>query len=96
VAKKFLDYGAHAPITYFPLIIDEAFMVEPTESETKRELDNFAKIMSEIIDEAYDEPTNVLGAPYNTSVGRIDETKASHPKTLCLSWRMYKRGSQRA
>jgi len=93
VAKRFLDFGIHAPITYFPLVIDEAFMVEPTESENKRELDNFAKIMSEIIDEAYNEPTNVLGAPYNTSVGRIDEVKASHPKTLCLSWRMYKRGS---
>jgi glycine dehydrogenase subunit 2 len=96
VAKKLLDYGAHAPITYFPLIIDEAFMVEPTESETRRELDSFAKIMSQIIDEAYDEPTNVLGAPYNTSVGRIDEKKASHPKTLCLSWRMYKRGDNGA
>jgi len=93
VAKRFLDYGIHAPIIYFPLIIDEAFMVEPTESENKRELDNFARIMSGIIDEAYNEPTNVLGAPYNTSVGRINEVKASHPKTLCLSWRTFKRGS---
>jgi glycine dehydrogenase subunit 2 len=96
VAKRFLDYGVHAPITYFPLIIDEAFMVEPTESETKRELDNFAKIMSEIINEAYNEPMKVLGAPYNTSVGRINEMKASHPKTLCLSWRTYKGGSRGA
>jgi len=96
VAKSFLDQGVHAPITYFPLIIDEAFMVEPTESETKRELDNFAKIMSEIIDEAYKEPKKVLGAPYNTSVGRVNEVKASHPKTLCLSWRMHKRGSSSA
>ncbi len=93
VAKRLLDFGVHAPIIYFPLVIDEAFMVEPTESENKRELDNFAKIMSKIIDEAYNKPTNVLGAPYNTSVGRINELKASHPKSLCLSWRMYKRGS---
>ncbi|MGD8544237.1 MAG: aminomethyl-transferring glycine dehydrogenase subunit GcvPB, partial [Candidatus Bathyarchaeota archaeon] len=83
-------------ITYFPLIIDEALMVEPTESETRRELDNFAKIMSKIIDEAYNEPMKVLGAPYSTSVGRINEVKASHPKTLCLSWRMRKRGSPSA
>ncbi|NIO19809.1 MAG: hypothetical protein GTN76_03475 [Candidatus Aenigmarchaeota archaeon] len=71
-------------------------MIEPTESETRRELDNFAKIMSEIIDEAYNEPKKVLGAPHNTSVSRINEAKASHPKTLCLSWRMHKRGSRGA
>jgi len=69
-------------------------MVEPTESKGKRELDNFAKIMSEIIDEAYNEPMKVLGALFNTSVSRINEVKGSHPKTLCLSWRMYKRGSR--
>jgi glycine dehydrogenase subunit 2 len=93
VAKRVLDYGVHAPITYFPTIIDEAFMIEPTESETKRELDNFTKIMSKIIDEAYSEPMKVRGGPYNTSVKRIDEVKASHPKTMCLSWRMYKKGN---
>ncbi len=96
VAKRFLDYGVHAPITYFPLIIDEAFMIEPTESETRRELDNFAKVMSEIIDESYNEPPKVLGAPQNTSVSRINEAKASHPKTMCLSWRMYKRTNRGA
>ena len=93
VAKRILDYGVHAPITYFPTIIDEAFMIEPTESETKRELDNFAEIMSKIIDEAYSEPMKVRKGPYNTSVKRIDEVKASHPKTMCLSWRMYKKGN---
>ncbi len=71
-------------------------MIEPTESETKRELDNFVKIMSKIIDEAYNEPMKVLGAPYNTSVSRINEVKASHHRTLCLSWRMYKRGTRGA
>ncbi len=96
VAKRFLDYGVHAPITYFPTIIDEAFMIEPTESETKRELDNFVKIMSKIIDEAYNEPMKVRGGPYNTSVSRINEVKASHHRTLCLSWRMYKRGTRGA
>jgi len=92
VAKRFLDYGVHPPITYFPAIVDEALMIEPTESETKRELDNLAKIMSKIVDEAYDEPMNVLTAPYNTSVSRTNEAKASHPKSLCLSWRIHKRG----
>jgi len=96
VAKRFLDYGVHAPITYFPLIIDEALMIEPTESEPKRELDTVVKILSEIIDEAYNEPMKVLGAPHNTSVGKINQVKASHPKTLCLSWRIHKKGKDNA
>jgi glycine dehydrogenase subunit 2 len=88
VAKRFLDFGVYAPTTYFPLIIDEALMIEPTESEPKRELDNYANILSEILDEAYHNCTKVLEAPNNTAVGRINEAKASHPKNLCLSWRM--------
>jgi glycine dehydrogenase subunit 2 len=95
VAKRFLDYGIHAPTTYFPLTVDEAIMIEPTESEPKRELDNFAKIMSEILNEAYENPSKVVKAPHNTSVARINEAKASHPRTLCLSWKMYKRRSDK-
>ena len=95
IAKRLLDYGFHAPTIYFPLIVDEAFMIEPTESESKRELDSFINVLSKVIDEAYSNPEKVKSAPHNTSVARIDEVKASHPKTMTPSWRVYvKRGSK--
>jgi glycine dehydrogenase subunit 2 len=90
VAKALLDYGIHAPTIYFPLTVEEAFMVEPTESETKRELDFFARALRQIISDSYNKPKKILFAPKNTSVSKIDEAKGSHPKTLCLSWRMKK------
>ena len=91
VAKRLLDYGVHAPTIYFPPIVDEALMIEPTESASIEELDEFVRAMEAISKEAYENPEKVLKAPHNTSVGPIDEVKASHPRTLCLSWRMYKR-----
>ena len=91
VAKRLLDFGVHAPTIYFPLTVDEAFMVEPTETESKRELDIFADVMEKILDEAYRYPQKVLGAPYNTAVSRVDETRASHPRSICLSWRMWRK-----
>jgi len=91
VAKRLLDYGFHAPTIYFPLIVEEAFMVEPTESESKRELDNFYNVLSRVIEEAYSDPGKVKSAPHNTGVGRINEVKASHPKTMTPSWRVYTR-----
>ena len=95
VAKRLLDYGLHAPTMYFPLIVEEALMIEPTESFEKEELDKFIEALKKISEEAYSQPEKVLNAPYNTSVGRVDEVKASHPRTMALSWRMYlKRKSQ--
>ncbi|MDH5362797.1 MAG: aminomethyl-transferring glycine dehydrogenase subunit GcvPB [Aigarchaeota archaeon] len=91
VAKRLLDFGVHAPTIYFPLTVDEAFMVEPTETESKRELDIFAGVMEKILEEAYRDPQKVLGAPYNTAVSRVDEARASHPRTICLSWRMWRK-----
>ncbi len=91
VAKRLLDYGVHAPTVYFPPIVKEALMIEPTETETVEELDRFTEIMASISQEAYANPKMVIEAPHNTSVGTIDEAKGSHPKTLCLSWRMYKK-----
>ncbi|MEM2110743.1 MAG: aminomethyl-transferring glycine dehydrogenase subunit GcvPB [Candidatus Bathyarchaeia archaeon] len=91
VAKRLLDYGFHAPTVYFPSIIDEALMIEPTETEPIETLDKFVEIMNQISNEAYTNPETVLEAPHNTSVGLVDEVKASHPKTMCLSWRMYKK-----
>jgi len=89
VAKRLLDHGFHAPTIYFPLIVDEAFMVEPTETETKQTLDRFAEAFAEVIREAYEKPELVRSAPHSTPVGRVNEARASHPKTLTPTWRIY-------
>ena len=90
VAKRLLDHGLHAPTIYFPPIVEEAFMVEPTEAFGVEDLDEFARAMEAILEEAEREPGEVLKAPYNTAVRRVDEVRASHPKTMVLSWRMLK------
>ncbi len=87
VSKKLLDYGLHAPTTYFPLIVPEALMIEPTETEPLEALDEFIDAVKEISGLAYSKPEEVLSAPHNTTVGRLDEPRAAHPKTMCLSWR---------
>jgi len=89
VSKKLLDYGLHAPTTYFPLIVPEALMIEPTETEPLESLDEFIEAVKEISRLAYTDPEQVLQAPTNTNVGRLDEPRAAHPKTICLSWRTY-------
>jgi len=84
VAKAVLDYGMHAPTVYFPLIVHEALMIEPTESEPVEMLDEYAAALNEIYREMKD---GTLGSvPKNTSVGKIDEVKASHPMTLRVHW----------
>lgn len=88
IAKRLLDYGIHAPTIYFPLIVEEALMIEPTETFEKEELDRFVEAMHKISEEAYANPEVVLKAPHNTAVPRLDEVKASHPRTMTLSWRM--------
>nr|MDO8132904.1 aminomethyl-transferring glycine dehydrogenase subunit GcvPB [Candidatus Njordarchaeum guaymaensis] len=88
VAKALLDHGIHAPTIYFPSIVEEALMIEPTETATKEDLDNFTETIQGIIKEARDTPRTLHQAPTNTSRTRLDEVKASHPKTLCLTWRM--------
>jgi len=89
VSKKLLDYGLHAPTTYFPLIVPEALMIEPTETETVEALDEFIEAMKEISDLAYSDPDSVIGAPRMTVVGKLDEPRAAHPRTICLSWKTY-------
>jgi len=91
VSKRILDYGMHAPTTYFPLIVEEALMIEPTESYEKEELDRFIEVMKNISQDAYENPNRILDAPQNTAATRLDEVKASHPKTMILSWRMHKK-----
>ena len=83
-AKAVLDYGMHAPTVYFPLIVHEALMIEPTESEPLEMLDEYAAALNEIYRGMKD---GTLGAvPRNTSVGKVDEVKASHPLTLRVHW----------
>jgi glycine dehydrogenase subunit 2 len=89
VSKKLLDYGLHAPTTYFPLIVPEALMIEPTETEPVEVLDEFIEAMKEISDLAYSDPDSVLDAPKKTVVGKLDEARAAHPRTICLSWKTY-------
>jgi glycine dehydrogenase subunit 2 len=91
IAKRLLDYGLHAPTTYFPLIVEEALMIEPTETFEKEELDRFVEAMRKICEEAYAHPETVLKAPSSTAVSRLDEVKASHPRSMALSWRMYQK-----
>ena len=77
VAKRLLDFGVHAPTIYFPLIVPEALMVEPTETESKDTLDEFVAIVRRILDEAATEPETLTGAPHTTPVGRLDEAAAA-------------------
>lgn len=77
IAKRLLDYGYHPPTIYFPLIVEEAIMIEPTESETKETLDGFIEAMKKIAAEAAADPELVETAPHNTIVSRLDETLAA-------------------
>jgi glycine dehydrogenase subunit 2 len=77
IAKRLLDYGFHAPTIYFPLIVPEALMIEPTETATKDELDRFAETMLLIAKEAEEQPELVTGAPRQTPVSRFDEAAAA-------------------
>ena len=80
IAKRLMDFNIHPPTVYFPLIVHEAIMVEPTESETKIKLDEFINAMIKIAKEAELEPEKILSAPHKTPVVRVDETNAArHP-----------------
>jgi glycine dehydrogenase subunit 2 len=77
LAKRLLDHGVHPPTVYFPLIVDEALLIEPTETETKETLDRFAEIVAEILREAREDPEIARNAPYTTPVRRLDEAAAA-------------------
>jgi len=83
-AKRLLDYGYHAPTTYFPLLIPECWLIEPTETEVPEELDGFIEAMIQIQQEAIDNPELVKGAPYNQTVRRLDDVKAA--RELDVKW----------
>jgi glycine dehydrogenase subunit 2 len=82
IAKRLLDYGVHPPTIYFPLIVEEALMIEPTETESKETLDAFINIMRRIADEAVQTPELIKQAPSTTVVGRMDEATAARKPNL--------------
>jgi len=85
VAKRLLDFGLHAPTVYFPLIVEEALMIEPTETETKASLDRFADALLAIDRETVEDLERVHAAPTKTPVRRLDEVRAARQPVL--TWR---------
>lgn len=85
IAKALLDRGFMAPTIYFPLIVPECLMIEPTETETKETLDEFAEALREIVETAHHDPSSLMAAPVTTVVGRVDETRAARKPDL--RWR---------
>ena len=83
IAKRLMDYGYHPPTNYFPLIVHEALMIEPTETESLQVLDAFIETMQKIAEEAHTDPELLKSAPHNTPVGRLDEVKAARDLVLC-------------
>ena len=82
IAKRLLDHSMHPPTVYFPLLVDEALMIEPTETETKESLDGFAEAIESILAEAEDDPEIARQAPYTTPVRRLDEAGAARRPVL--------------
>lgn len=82
IAKRLLDFGYHPPTIYFPLIVHEAMMIEPTECESKETLDEFIGVMRAIAREAEEDPEKVKGAPYTTIISRLDEALAARKPIL--------------
>jgi glycine dehydrogenase subunit 2 len=83
MAKRLLDFGLHPPTTYFPLIVAEALMIEPTETESMETLDQFIDAMLQIAGEAENDPAMVTGAPYTTEYKRLDEVGANRSLNVC-------------
>lgn len=86
ISKRLMDYNFHPPTNYFPLIVHEALMIEPTETESKETLDAFADALLKIAEEAHTTPILLQEAPHNTPVSRLDEVKAARDLVLCC-WR---------
>jgi glycine dehydrogenase subunit 2 len=84
-AKRLLDFEFHAPTTYFPLLVPECLLIEPTETESKETLDAFVEAMARILAEARTEPEKVKGAPYSTPVRRLDDVRAA--RQLDVAWK---------
>jgi glycine cleavage system P protein (glycine dehydrogenase) subunit 2 len=85
IAKRLMDYKFHPPTNYFPLIVHEALMIEPTETESMQTLDAFADALIKIADEAHTQPELLHDAPHITPIGRVDEVKAAKELVLCCA-----------
>ena len=85
IAKRLMDFGMHPPTVYFPLIVSEALMIEPTETESKETLDFFADTMIQIAEEAKTQPELLKTAPHNAPLKRLDEVKAAKDMVLCYA-----------
>jgi glycine dehydrogenase subunit 2 len=83
-AKRLLDYGYHAPTTYFPLLVPECLLIEPTETEAKESLDGFAAALEAVQREAEHDPDKVRSAPHSLPVKRLDDVRAA--RELDLVW----------
>lgn len=83
ISKRLIDYGFHPPTNYFPLIVPEALMIEPTETESRETLDAFADALQRIATEAVDDPALLESAPHDAPVGRLDEVRAARRLVLC-------------
>jgi glycine dehydrogenase subunit 2 len=83
IAKRLMDFNFHPPTNYFPLIVHEALMIEPTETENKDTLDRFAEALIQIAEEAKSNPALLHEAPHETPFGRMDEVRAARELVLC-------------
>ena len=83
IAKRLMDFGIHPPTNYFPLIVHEALMIEPTETESKQTLDTFVAAMEQIAREARQDPSLLTEAPHAAPFGRLDEVRAAKALVLC-------------
>jgi glycine dehydrogenase subunit 2 len=83
IAKRLMDFNFHPPTNYFPMIVHESLMIEPTETESKETLDAFAKTLIQIAEEAHSNPELLKSAPHTTPFGRLDEVKAAKELVLC-------------
>ncbi|RDH86749.1 MAG: aminomethyl-transferring glycine dehydrogenase subunit GcvPB [endosymbiont of Escarpia spicata] len=91
-AKRLLDFGVHAPTTYFPLLVPECLLIEPTETEAQDELDRFVDVMTTILQEAQNDPEKVKSAPHDLPVRRLDDVRAA--RDLDLAWRSRAKGER--
>ena len=86
IAKYLIDQGYHPPTVYFPMIVKEAIMIEPTETESKATLDKFIEVMIEAARTAEENPQALLDAPLTMPISRLDETKAAREQNVCCQW----------
>jgi len=86
MAKAILDEGMHPPTIYFPLIVEEALMIEPTETESLETVDRFVEVMQDIAQRAVTDPESIKRAPLSTPVGRLDEAGAARRPDLRYRW----------